>query len=123
MAVPDTPTITHPENLQVDIRRDLTIICSEYNHPASVEMDSLIVHVAKDAGFSDIVWYGYTESGNSLQISSAYGTFYSDLAGKSRLDRFQWYYIRAKYTDIDGGQSNWSTVINFGTGEKGCPLY
>ena len=98
-----------------------------YDHPfrndASLYGIASIVHVAKDVGFSDIVWYGYTEAGNSLQINSAYGTFYGDLAEKSRLDRFRWYYIRAKYTDVDGSQSDWSDTINFGTGEKGCPFY
>jgi len=101
---------------QVDVLRNVTVTGT----PPIGGYTYFQVQIARDSGFTDISYNGYSTDLYNHKVSPDNGTFYGTM--ENRLDRLKLYYVRVRWGN-DGGESSWSSVLWFQTGEKGSAWY
>ncbi|MEH0020892.1 MAG: hypothetical protein V6Z89_14650 [Desulfobacter sp.] len=102
---PGTPAVIYPADGAVDIGEQPSLTTNVYVHDGGTALRGSEFQISTSGDFS---------SGSLVDASGLVpGISYSP--GKGVLSTSTLYYVRARHTDVNGGNSEWSDVISFTT--------
>lgn len=112
-SIPNTPTISSPENGAINQARNLTIAAGEYSGYGSHLSSEW--QIATDADFNNVIWTSALDEANltNIQADNSPGVFSGTHTGFTQLG-YTTYYTRVRYTN-SVGNSEWSSGISFTT--------
>lgn len=116
LSIPDKPVILSPLEGDSEISLEAPLSADAYSHPGSLEHASTLWQIStSETSFDeDLLW----------ELSSDYFLTYATVA-PNVLEENSDYFLRVRYTDVNGGESFWSEVNSFSTLEISSedPLY
>ncbi|MBI2411378.1 MAG: DUF2341 domain-containing protein [Candidatus Kerfeldbacteria bacterium] len=117
--IPNTPTISSPENGATNVSENPTFTSSSYSANSGTHTSS-DWKVTSDSSGNTTVWSatGSTTNKTSIIVNSTNGTFSGTLNGQTTLAANTQYYAFVRYTN-SSGNSDWSSAVNFVTSYTG----
>lgn len=108
LSIPDKPVILSPIEGTTEVSLEALLSADAYSHPGSVEHSCTLWQIStSETSFDEeLLW----------ELSSDYFLTSASVA-PNVLEESSSYFLRARYIDIEGGESFWSDMISFSTME------